>query len=632
MTLYKQISLLVSLLLLLLLGGVLGINFFKLKNSIEDQLYIQARNSAYSLSIALSTIQNDHQKVKEVIDTVFEHGAYELIEYEDQERLPVYRKQKVESRLEVPMWFTHLCNIHTVPVENQVKDNGQILGAVLVISDKEVAYQQLYDLFKYLLYLFIFFALLGHLFLHFVLRILLRSLKSIQQQAEEVNHNRFIIQKDLPSTVELRDVMIAMNSMIKRVKDLYERSSEAMKKYQDSLYYDPLTNLFNRRYFQVKLPEYLLANDDRSHGALLLIRMNGVPFGNKKIGHKKMDDLFIQFSSILQKLCNEGREPILCRLNGTEFAIVLPAYHKLAATELAQNIIKAFLVLADKFGLRENLYLSIGICEYARKDQVRDLLSCADTALFEASRHHENYVVAYGRDKEKSVINNANKTELRDIVVKALKEERLQPQFDPVVDLKTHQEIFYTLTFDISYDTHMLKFSDYAQMISDLGMEYDLMKFELEYMKKHHFKQHTIAFPLMVEMLHESEKLFYFEQSVKEIAKNMRGSLFVEISEYDLLALDPIVAERLSKALRQHGVRIGITNFSGEKADYSYLKYTAPAYVKIHESLYLNIGSVSQNALHTLLGSLDIQLIVVDVNEENISRLENRSIRYVMFS
>ncbi|BDY12041.1 bifunctional diguanylate cyclase/phosphodiesterase [Hydrogenimonas cancrithermarum] len=630
MTLYKQIGIYVSVLLLLLLGGVLGINFFKTKSYIEEQLNVQAKNTAFALSLSIGAVNGEKEKVREIIDTLFESGAYSLIEFESMERLPVYRKTKEPDIGNVPFWFADFVGIHTMIAENFVDGKNRSFGVVLVRADKADAYTQLFELFKYTLYLFIFFGVLGLVILHFVLGILLRSLENIRNQAEGISHNRFIIQKELPTSPELKNVVITMNSMVKRVKELYERSSEAMKKCQDTLYYDYLTGLFNRRYFQVKLPEYLLANDSRSRGVLVLIRINGIPYANKRVGHKRVDDIFMRFTSILQKSCEMVHEPIICRINGTEFGLVLPVYNAITAKDLAENIIKDFLVLSDRSGLREVLYLSIGICEYVRKSHVSELLSCADAALSQASLYHENRIVAFDGSDRPAVV--AGKMQWRQIISKSLKEGRLQPHFDPIVDLKTNKEVSYTLSFNIAYESKILKYGDYVPVVIELGMEYDLMNFEIEYMKQHHFSQQTISFELIADMLEESDKFFHFEKSVKEISKNIRGRLFVEISEYDLLSLDPIVVERISAALRRSGIRFGINHFSAENGDYSYLKYTAPAYIKMHTSLYLDLDTASQNALLTLLASLDIQLIITGVSKEEIPHLMSASIRYVMFA
>lgn len=631
MSLNKQIGIVVSLLLLLLLGGVLGVYFIKSKTYFESELANDANKAAKTLHDSIIPIIEDENQIRSIIDKIMATGSYQSIELINMNaNKTIYRKTKSTDIGEIPEWFVELFPINAPIAEELIEADHNLFRKLRVQADKSAVYQQLYELFFYTISLFVIFGIIGLLLLNFVLRVVLKSLEGIRNQAEGVIHNRFIIQKEVPSTVELHDVVIAMNSMVKRVKDLYVRSSEAMKESQEMLYLDQATDLFNRRYFQLKLPEYLLANDTRSRGSLIMIRINGVIEGNKKIGRKKMDDMLLNFAKILKAESEKAHEPLVSRINGTEFAMILPVYNAATAKDLAENIISKHMLLSEQFGLRNQLNLSIGICEYERKMQTSKLLSCVDSALSDAAMYNENHIITYEVDDAKRP--TVGKTEWREIITKALKDGRLKPHLAPVHDIKQQKDVTHVLSFDIIHGGKEIKYGEYVPAVIELGLEYDLMHFEFEYMKKHRFTQDAIAFEMIADMLQESDKLFIFEDTIKEIAENMRGKLYVEISEHDILSLEPIVVERVSVELNKYGIRFGINRFSGERGEYSYLKYSAPAYVKMNESSYLDLDVASKNALLTLLGSLDIELIIVGVHTENVPKLKSSAIRYIMYS
>jgi hypothetical protein len=50
------------------------------------------------------------------------------------------------------------------------------------------------------------------------------------------------------------------------------------------------------------------------------------------------------------------------------------------------------------------------------------------------------------------------------------------------------------------------------------------------------------------------------------------------------------------------------------------------------ERSFLDLDTASKNALLTLLGSLDIRLVIVDVHGENIPELTENAVRYIMFA
>lgn len=629
MSLTKQIGIVVSLLLLFLLGSVLGIYFVKSKGFFEAQLANDAKNTAHALTLSLKPVIENEEERKTVIDAVFESGKYRLIELRDIRENTIYKRVKHPDLSGIPAWFVEMVKIQAPVMNDILEKNDRILYNLLVQADRSHAYRQLYDLFFYTISLFVVFGILGLILLNLVLRVVLRSLESIKNQAEGVIHNRFIIQKEIPSTEELKNVVIAMNSMVKRVKELYVRSSEAMRESQEMLYLDQATDLFNRRYFQLKLPEYLIANDSRSRGSLMMIRMKGIAEGNRRIGHKKMDELLLEFSKILKQECEVVHEPLICRINGTEFALMLPVYNAETAKELAHLIIGKHMILCERYGLHNMLNLCIGICEYTRKMQTGKLLSCVDSALSDAAMYNESHVVAFEADDEKRPA--IGKTQWREIITKALKEGRLKPTLTPVIDLKEEKAISHTLSFDIVHNDNIIKYEEYVPAVVELGLEQELLDFEFEYMKRHHFTEEAIAFEMIADMLQESDKLFLFEDTIREIADNIKGPLYVEISEHDILALEPIVVERVSMTLKEYGVRFGINRFSAERGEYSYLKYSAPAYVKMNENYYLDLDTASKNALLTLLGSLDIELIVTGVGEEHLPLLKSAAVRYIMY-
>jgi len=631
LSLTRKIGILLSLLLLLLLGSVLALYYFKSERFFQANLERDARETARTLALSLQADMHDANRTRALVDTAFARGIFRRIDLTDvKSGRPIYVRTQKEHLGDIPAWFVSRLKIPAPKSEKIIHISGDRFIRLTIETDRSAIYRQMYDLFIYTVLLFVGFGILGLLAINLTLRVVLHSLEQIKSQAEGVIHNRFIIQKELPATPELKNVVLAMNSMVKRVKELYKRSSETMRQSQEMLYLDEITGLYNRRYFRVKLPEYLLAGDTRSRGTLTLIRLGGVVEGNRRVGRKRMDELLHAFALLLKEAAEQAHEPLVCRINGTEFALVLPMFNTFRSQEIGENLIGRCLLLAEQYGVRDLMKLSIGLCEYERKVAPGKLLSCADSALREASMHSESRVVVYRLDTTHPI---AGKDEWRHLLERAMKEGRLKPRFAPVFDLRADREIAYLLSFDlVKEEGGTIGYADYIPAVVELGLEEELMRYIFGYMKQHPFSQRALAFEMVADMLHESDKLFFFEDSVKEIKENLGGRpLFVEIAEHDILSLDPVVVERFSFALKKLGVRLGIQRFNGERGEYGYLKYSAPAYVKMSESSFRDLDAASRNALLTLLGSLDIQLIVVDVQMENVAELKESLVRYIMY-
>jgi EAL domain-containing protein (putative c-di-GMP-specific phosphodiesterase class I) len=262
--------------------------------------------------------------------------------------------------------------------------------------------------------------------------------------------------------------------------------------------------------------------------------------------------------------------------------------------------------------------------------QPSKVLGCADSALSEAAMYSESHISTIESGKKERPV--AGKEEWRALITEALKQGRFVPRLLPIHDMKRNREIVQVVTFDIAGKEKTIRYGDYIPAVVELGLEHEMMAYAFDFMKRHDFKNEAIAFEMIADMLHQSDKLFLFEKEIREITENLGKPLFVEISEHDILALEPIVVEQVSIALKKYNARLAINRFSGERGEFSHLKYSAPAYVKMSERSFLDLDTASKNALLTLLGSLDIRLVIVDVHGENIPELTENAVRYIMFA
>ncbi len=119
------------------------------------------------------------------------------------------------------------------------------------------------------------------------------------------------------------------------------RDSTEQKKQQDKIlqlsYRDPLTGLFNRRYYeQIKQtvdsePYYPLT--------LVLGDVNGLKLTNDAFGHDAGDQLLKKVAAVFRKTCREG--DIITRFGGDEFILLLPKTDALNAKIIVERLNEA---------------------------------------------------------------------------------------------------------------------------------------------------------------------------------------------------------------------------------------------------------------------------------------------------
>jgi len=112
-----------------------------------------------------------------------------------------------------------------------------------------------------------------------------------------------------------------------------------MKRNQEMIefltYHDPLTGIYNRRYYEDKLKEHCGAEDCEM--SIIIVDVNGLKLVNDAFGHLAGDRLLSKVGEILLK--NVRNDDIVARIGGDEFVILLPKLDELEIEKMVNRII-----------------------------------------------------------------------------------------------------------------------------------------------------------------------------------------------------------------------------------------------------------------------------------------------------
>jgi diguanylate cyclase (GGDEF)-like protein/PAS domain S-box-containing protein len=179
---------------------------------------------------------------------------------------------------------------------------------------------------------------------------------------------------------------------------------KAEEKIHQLAFYDPLTQLPNRRLFHDRLDQALAASArNRSRGALLFLDLDGFKGLNDSYGHVIGDELLIE---VARRLTGCVRETdTVARLGGDEFVVILEnldAADREAAARIAEKLRQ---MLAEPYHLRvpgageevtHNCTASIGVCPFHGHDEARgELIKRADIAMYRAKSAGRNAIRFY---------------------------------------------------------------------------------------------------------------------------------------------------------------------------------------------------------------------------------------------
>ncbi|WNC72448.1 GGDEF domain-containing protein [Thalassotalea psychrophila] len=148
---------------------------------------------------------------------------------------------------------------------------------------------------------------------------------------------------------------------------------------------DTLTNCLNRNYFFEAGQEQLnLANLNGRPFSLILTNLDNFKRVNDKYGYLTGDEYLVHLAKLIKDLCIKGE--IIGRISGEEFVITLPEYTKAEAEKFAQKlnyqIAKSIFVSSDNKQFSNTI--SMGVVVHNCCDTIGELVSIADTALFQA--------------------------------------------------------------------------------------------------------------------------------------------------------------------------------------------------------------------------------------------------------
>ena len=161
---------------------------------------------------------------------------------------------------------------------------------------------------------------------------------------------------------------------------------------------DYLTGVRTRGYFEQQLElEFKRAERKKQSFALVMLDLDRFKQLNDSYGHHIGDQVLRDVAALLVKDMREV--DTVARYGGEEFAIILPETTRAGAIFVAERVrrsIEQSRFFAGSPRAVERLTISVGIAMYDEDAQFkRDLLECADAALYAAKARGRNQVLVY---------------------------------------------------------------------------------------------------------------------------------------------------------------------------------------------------------------------------------------------
>ena len=159
---------------------------------------------------------------------------------------------------------------------------------------------------------------------------------------------------------------------------------------------DPLTNLYNRRYMEESLErETQRAKRRNTPVSILMFDIDHFKRLNDTYGHEAGDVVLKQIGDLFRKYTRP--EDVACRYGGEEFLLILPETPLETVLQRAEEL---RLTIKDRLRIPWNdttlsITISVGVTAFPNHGvNVKEIVSAADTALYQAKRQGRDQVVA----------------------------------------------------------------------------------------------------------------------------------------------------------------------------------------------------------------------------------------------
>ncbi len=216
----------------------------------------------------------------------------------------------------------------------------------------------------------------------------------------------FILYADVTNAFDdaARDLLVEMSRDISFALDNFSRETarkQAEQEVERLAFYDPLTNLPNRRLLHDHLHQSLaISGSNPHHGAVLYIDIDNFKTLNDTKGHSIGDLLLIEVANRVQGSLREG--DTVARLGGDEFVVILNGLSVESPQAVSETEVFGYEILAvisEPYVLQGYEYhctASMGICLFSNQgNTVDELLKYTDMSMYQAKRTGSNSIRFY---------------------------------------------------------------------------------------------------------------------------------------------------------------------------------------------------------------------------------------------
>ena len=394
--------------------------------------------------------------------------------------------------------------------------------------------------------------------------------------------------------------------------------------------HDSLTGLYNRFAFDRTLQQRLSeANGTGEEVAVLLIDLDGFKDVNDVVGHIVGDIILKEVGEHIAKATPEGG--FAARWGGDEFAVVLPPQTgSEQARAIGKQLLEQLRYQSDISGHLIELGATAGLAIGTSGTSVKELVRRADTALYHGKKRDPGKVHVYEAGLEQG--NVARQYALNEVRT-AIREDRIFPAYQPVVELRTGRLVgFEALMRITSRMGRRITATEVFPALIDPFLSREVSTCMIEQVANEFVALKRSEPALEFVSINASEADLLASGFAAQLMAQMRekridlSRITLEVTETMLLVDNAQAVRRVLTELRDNGVSIALDDFGTGYSSLSHLRDFPIDKVKIDGS-FIQAMANDQHAskiVRALIGmasSMGLSVIAEGVETATQSRL-----------
>jgi diguanylate cyclase (GGDEF)-like protein/PAS domain S-box-containing protein len=386
---------------------------------------------------------------------------------------------------------------------------------------------------------------------------------------------------------------------------------EAQSKLEELAFFDPLTQLANRRLFRNELEKALLLSHRRKQSlAVMLLDLDLFKNINDSLGHDAGDELLVEIGWRLKK--SVRATDMVARFGGDEFVILLDDIDsEYTVSRIASTISEELAQPFEIGGKTLTITASIGVALAPRDgNDEQSLLKYADLALYRVKESGRNGHRFFKQEmNEKLTQYLMIEKDLR----QAIKNQEFILHYQPLIDLKNKKITgFEALVRWQHPEKGLIAPLDFIPIAEQTGLIKEIGLFVLQEATRqfcHMIKYNMVSSDMSV-AVNLSAKQLRDETIISDIYQLLKQPNFqahnLELELTESLLMDHTGATPvILRFLKDQGVMLSIDDFGTGYSSLSYLKKLPIHTVKIDQSFVKDIPGEQE--------SIDITTAIIDM-------------------